>query len=132
MDEPLRAHDGWSNHTGLPAIHPHLLSVPAFTEEDVRTFITEHPLPGGSIRSVGQPTITKILFMTTSEASELIHSFISQRNHDLVCYVELKGYFTFHGGPPGSVNTTPASEEQVFEVFDAQTGDCLVVGFVTR
>lgn len=132
MDEPLRANGGWSNHTGLPAIQPHLLSVPAFSEEDVRMFLTAHPLPGGSIRSVGQPTITKILFMTTCEASELIHSFISRRNQDLVCYVELKGYFTFHGGPPGSINTPHPSEEQVFEIFDAQTGDCLVVGFVSR
>jgi hypothetical protein len=113
------------------AIQPHLPSVPAFTEDDVRRYVATHPVPGGSIRSVKPPTVTKIQFMTTQEASELIHSFISWRKNDLVCYVELKGLFTFHGGQPGYVPTNTPTEEQVFEVFDAQTGNCLVVGFVS-
>ena len=117
---------------GAKAIQPHLSSLPAFTEEDVRNYVATQPVPGGSIRSVKTPTVIKIEFMTTQEASELIHNFISWRKDDLVCYVELEGAFTFHGGPPGRVSryeTTPA-ETRVFEIFDAQTGNCLVTGFL--
>jgi hypothetical protein len=117
---------------GPKAIQPHLSSIPAFTEEDVRNYVTTHPPPGGSIRSVKTPTVIKIEFMTTQEASELIQNFISWRKDELVCYVELEGAYTFHGGPPGRVSryeTTPA-ETRVFEIFDAQTGNCLVAGFL--
>ena len=116
---------------GAKAIQPHLSSIPAFTQEDVRNYVATQPVPGASIRSVKTPTVMKIEFMTTQEASELIHNFISWRKDDLVCYVELEGAFTFHGGPPGRVSryeTTPA-ETRVCEIFDAQTGNCLVTGF---
>jgi len=123
---------GGQHTIGIQAIQPHLPSIPAFTEEDVRTYVATHPVPGGSIRSVKTPTVIKVAFMTTQEASELIHSFISWRKEDLVCYVELEGAFTFHGGPPGYVpryETTPA-ETRVFEILDAQTGNCFVMGFL--
>ena len=118
--------------SGSPAIRPHLSSIPAFTEEDVRQFVATHPVPGGSIRNVKPPAVIKVQFMTSQEASELIHNFVSWRKDKLVCYVELEGAFTFHGGPPGYVSryeTTPA-ETRVFEIFDAQTGNCLVAGFL--
>lgn len=114
------------------AIQPHLSSIPAFTEQDVRNYVASQGVPGGSIRSTRTPTVIKIEFMTTQRASELIHNFISWRNDDLVCYVDLEGAFTFHGGPPGYVSrseTTPA-ETRVCEIFDAQTGNCLVTGFL--
>jgi hypothetical protein len=132
MDVSPRANSEGSNPNGIPAIQPYLSSVPAFTEEDVRTFVSTHPVPGGSIRSVGQPAITRILFMPTCEASELIHAFIGWREQDLVCYVELKGTFTFHAYPPGSRNIPHPAEAEVVEIFDARTGNCLVVGFLTR
>lgn len=119
---------------GAPAIQPHLPSLPAFTEEDVRHYVATHPVPGGSISSVKTPTVLKIKFMTTQAASELIQNFVSRRKDDLVCYVELEGAFTFHGGPPGRVSryeTIPA-ETRIFEIFDAQTGNCLVTGFFAR
>lgn len=117
---------------GAKAIQPHLPSVPAFTEDDVRTYVATHSVPGGSISSVTTPTVIKVAFMTTQEASELIHNFISWHKEDLVCYVELEGVFTFHGGPPGYVSrheTTPANT-RVVEILDAQTGNCLVTGFL--
>ena len=119
---------------GAKAIQPHLPSIPAFTEEDVRNYVATHPVPGGGISSVKPPTVTKVVFMTTQEASELIQNFISWHKEDLVCYVELEGAFTFAGGPPGYVSryaTTPTpADTRVFEILDAQTGNCLVRGFL--
>ncbi|MGH2516339.1 MAG: hypothetical protein ACRDHP_11855 [Ktedonobacterales bacterium] len=123
--------DNQSN-IGAHAIQPHLPSIPAFTEEDVRTYVATHSVPGGGISSVKPPTVTKVAFMTTREASELIYNFISWRKEDLLCYVELEGAFRFAGGPPGYVSryaTTPA-DTRVFEILDAQTGNCLVRGFL--
>lgn len=118
---------------GMKAIQPHLPSIPAFTEEDVRAYVaTTHPVPGGSITSVKTPTVIRVAFMPIQEASELIHNCVSQRKEDLVCYVELEGAFTFHGGPPGYVSryaTTPA-HTRVFMILDAQTGNCFVTGFL--
>jgi hypothetical protein len=117
---------------GAQAIQPHLPSVPTFTEEDVCRYVATHPMPGGSISSVKTPTVVKVEFMTTQEASELIQNFISWRTDDLVCYLELEGAFTFHGEPPGHVSryeTTPA-DTRVFEILDAQTGNCLVSGIL--
>ena len=117
---------------GARAVQPHLPSIPAFTEEDVRSYVATHPVPGGGISSVKTPTVIKVAFMTTQEASELIQNFISWRKEDLVCYVELEGAFTFVGGPPGYVSryaTTPV-DTQVIEILDAQTGNCLVRGFL--
>jgi hypothetical protein len=116
---------------GASALQPHLSSLPAFTEEDVRNYVLTHPVTGGSISSVKTPTVIRIEFMTTQAASELIQNFISWRKDDLVCYVELEGAFTFHGGPPGRVSRyeTNSADTRVFEIFDAQTGNCLVTGF---
>jgi hypothetical protein len=121
------------HNIGAKAIQPHLPSIPAFSEEDVRNYVATHPVPGGSISSVKTPTVMKVEFMATQEASELIHNFVSWRKEDLVCYVELEGAFTFKGGPPGYVSryaTTPA-DTRVFAILDAQTGNCLVTGFLS-
>ncbi len=118
---------------GAPTIQPHLSSVPAFTEEDVRNYFAMHGASGGRISSVKPPTVSAIRFMTTREASALIQNFISFRKDDLVCFVELEGAFTFHGGPPGYVSRYAVDPVQtrVFEILDAQTGNLLVVGFLS-
>lgn len=117
---------------GITALQPHLPSIPAFTKEDVRHYVTTQPVPGGSISSVKAPTVLKVAFITTQEASKLIQNFISWHKDDLVCYVELEGTFTFHGGPPGRTSSFQGipTETRVFEIFDAQTGNCLVTGFL--
>ena len=120
------------SNEGLPAIQPHLSSVPTFAEEDVRDYVATHAVPGGSIKSATPPTVVAIRFMTTHEASALIQNFIGWRKDDLVCYVELEGLFTFHGGPPGYVSkhATIPVETRVYEILDARTGNLLVVGFL--
>lgn len=98
----------------------------------MRHYFATHPVPGSSISSVKPPTVIQVAFMTTQEASELIQNFVSWHKDDLVCYVELEGAFTFHGGPPGYVSryeTTPA-DTRVCAILDAQTGNCLVTGFL--
>ena len=117
---------------GRTAIQPHLPTIPAFTEEDVRNYVATYPVHGDSISSVKTPTVIRIAFMATQEASALIQNFISWRKDDLVCYVELEGAFIFKGGSPGYISryeATPA-DTRVFEILDAQTGNCLVTGFL--
>ena len=50
---------------GTLAIQPHLPTIPAFTDEDVRDYVARHSASGGSISSVKTPTVIKIEFMTT-------------------------------------------------------------------
>lgn len=125
---------GERSNFGRKAIEPHLPTIPAFTEEDVRDYVATHSVPGGSISSVTTPTVIQVAFMTTQAASELIQNFVSWRKDELVCYVELEGAFTFNGGPPGYVprHEAPPVDTRVFEILDAQTGNCLVTGFLPR
>lgn len=117
---------------GIPAIEPHLSTIPAFTEEDVRAYVTTHPIASPSISSAEPPTVLSVKFITAQEASGLIHNFVSWRKDDLVCYVELEGDFLFHGGPPGYIAKTTPTRNRIFEILDAQTGNCFITGFLPR
>jgi len=105
--------------------------IPLLTEDDIRRHMAGR-IHAGSIKSVGQPEITQLTLMTTREASGLIHNFISFQTDALVWYVEFHGTFLFTGGPPGYQGGNIPHEESVFEIIDAQTGTCLVKGFVTK
>ncbi len=110
---------------GLPAIQPHLPGIPTFTRDDVRGYIQEHGFQGGKIGSARQPTITRILFITSREACELMRGeYVGLPNDSLVCYVEFSGTFSV-SGPAG---TASVSGQHADEVFDARTGSLLIVG----
>src|SRR2546421_4735035 len=118
---------------GMPAIHPHLTSIPAFTEEDVRTYISSHPFFSKAIGYTEPPILSSIKFMTSREASALMHGAHTGLADDaIVCYVELCGTFMITGGPaPLPATTRPAPVKPfhtVHEVFDAQTGNLLMAG----
>lgn len=115
---------------GLPAIQPHLDTIPAFTEDDVPAFFATRPFKAIRISFESKPAVTNVLFLTSTEASALMHETpISSTPDKQVCYVELSGDFLFSGGPsPGG----PSPNEEVVRfhtmhvVFDAETGNMLV------
>ena len=114
-----------SGAQGVPAIQPHLPGVPAFTRDDVRQFFQTHGFSGRRFSSVGTPTITQILFVTSYEACELMQGeSVGLPNDALVCYVELSGEFAFSS--PFSTQSTILHTGDV--VFDARTGNLLVIG----
>ena len=114
-----------SGAPGVPAIQPHLPGVPAFTRDDVFQYFHEHGFSGMRFGSVGTPTITQILFVTSYAACELMQGeSVGVPNDALVCYVELSGEFEF--GSPFSNRTTTLHRGDA--VFDARTGNLLVMG----
>lgn len=110
---------------GAPAIQPHLPGVPAFTRDDVRQFLETHRFAGHRFDSRGTPTITKIIFVTSYEACELmLGEYVGLPDDALVCYVELSGEFSFSR----PFSTHPAVLHTGDAVFDARTGNLLVIG----
>ena len=117
----LRA-KGVQVNTGYSAIQPYLDTIPAFTEYDVRHYVLSHNQSIGDITNVGEPTLERIVYTTSKEASETLHCFISFEEEQKVFYAELSGTFLFFGGPqPG----TKATFHTHFIIFDAQTGNIL-------
>ncbi|HEX3722481.1 MAG TPA: hypothetical protein VHV31_06800, partial [Nitrolancea sp.] len=78
---------------GIPAISPrtdHQAGQPAFTEQDVRAYVTDH-LPFED-SSQAPPTITKIEFLSAHDAETELQTSLDGHS-DLVCVVWLSGTF---------------------------------------
>lgn len=111
---------------GAPAIQPHLDTIPAFTEDDVRAYFATHSFMNIRISCEGSSVVKKVLFMTSTETSALLQgAYVSSLPDKQVCYVELSGDFLFVGGPPPS---TVTRLDTVHAVFDAETGNLLMQG----
>lgn len=117
---------------GIPAITPHLAittflpdgvgATPAFTSADVTAFVMSYPL--GHAHLNGPPNITKVEFIAVQEASKRLNDMTLYRPNDaLVCYVTIHTGVTFSGSKGHS-----ASYPAMYAVFDAYTGNLLVVG----
>jgi hypothetical protein len=119
---------------GAPAITPHLDAAThegaTFTAADVQQFIQAHGYAGGATVSGGPPTIEKILFITSKQASNLLNGEdIGRPDNALVCYVALRGPFYSSITAPYGVTPPPNwTEEAGYEVFDAVTGNLLLYG----
>jgi hypothetical protein len=111
---------------GAPAITPHNDCTPSFTAQDVLDYENTHPFTTMRAEPVGKPTITKIWFITSAEASGQMAGESTGLSDDaLVCYVEFYG--TFHtGSAPGGEPTERTGT--AVQVFDAHTGNLLVAG----
>jgi len=113
---------------GAPAIQPTRsvaasdLSTPAFTVQDVEQYISGNPM-SRNLAISSKPTIVKITFITSQQASALLDESMDLPDSALVCYVELSGTFTFPG-PNGAT----ATFHKGYEVFDAHTGNLIMVG----
>jgi hypothetical protein len=108
---------------GSPAIKANTTAVPGYTLDDVKQFVTAHPIrtsPDGAPPA----TISRAEFMSSKQVSELLNGTRTGFPDDyMLCYVELAGAFTF-SGPMGATRTY----QRGFEVFDASTGNRLMVG----
>ncbi len=121
---------------GAPAIKPHLCSIPTFTEQDVRQYMsTVGSFNGLRIRQTSPNyIITRILFITNQVANDPKGLNADTGVSDpglIVCYVEVYGDFRVEGGPPIPTKVTP-TPQPVFHhgqlVFDGVTGNILVMG----
>lgn len=121
---------------GIPAIRPNTntastdssaasldASTPTFTTADVRAYIRTHSMPH-TIAASSNPAVLQILFITSQAASGLLDGeSTGLPDNTLVCYVELSGSYTFAG--PNGANVT---FQKGYELFDAHTGNLLMVG----
>jgi hypothetical protein len=127
---------------GASAIQPHIDAIPAFTEQDVRDYLSSlnvsGSLMGSRIILHGQPTITQIVFSTIHDLGRATGDGTWEANYpaDLpICYVELSENMQFIG-PPGHRRSQRASQGEgigtVFLLFDARTGNHFVTGAPAR
>jgi hypothetical protein len=92
---------------------------------------SKNDFAGGPTVSGAPPTILKILFVSSKQASDLMHGeSTGLPDGALACYVELRGPFNpvMMSVPPGTrIQQKPV--EIGVEVFDAETGNLLEWGF---
>lgn len=120
---PRPAHRAPAAVDGLPAIAPRAgtqAGKAAFSEQDAAQYASGHRMWHNMDGS--RPTVVAVRFATSQEISALVHTTTGRPADALLCYVELKGTFTFPG--PNQDVTYHTG----FEVFDAQTGNMLVAG----
>jgi hypothetical protein len=111
--------------TGAPAIPVTQIQFdpaqPAFTVEDVRQYVTTHPLPRIESSNV---TVASITFEKVADVRALLEGAPNLPDSTLVCLVELNGSFAIESPIDGSAITYP----HAYEIFDAHTGSLLVAG----
>lgn len=108
-----------------PAIAPRNDRTPSFTARDVLDYERTHPFMNHRMKPAGRPTVTKVLFITSAEASKRLGGeWIGLPDDALVSFVELYGTYTF-ASPFGQVSQRTGTMRQV---FDAHTGVLLLSG----
>jgi hypothetical protein len=104
--------------------------VPAFTADDMRSYLQSAPVcAGGPTLSGDPPTIETLEFVGCKELTDRLNLYIGLPDDALVCYVVLRGPFHLRriSYPPGSLHGVPVSQT-VEEIYDAGTGRLLVWG----
>lgn len=110
---------------GVPAITSRNNCTPSFTVQDVVDYERAHPFSNHRMTPVGTPKLTKVLFITSAEASKRLgNEWIGLPDDALVCFVELSGTYQF--SPP--MGPTSEHTGTMHQVFDAHTGNLLVSG----
>ncbi|WP_052887951.1 hypothetical protein [Thermogemmatispora carboxidivorans] len=102
---------------------------PAFTEEDVRTYLAEHPPLSTMFGSV--PRVGSVRFLPVPEAASLLaqwraeQSLVSQlAGREQVCLVELLGPFQVHD-PLRPLGRVAPIASRLYLLFDAGDGSLL-------
>lgn len=124
-----------SSAIGLPAIRPSIqnaasttATTPRFTIADARAYLQTHPFFGGRTVKGATLHIAAVQFMTSAEASALMHGAeTGLPSTSIVCYAKLQGPFTLQGMPAQPGATLPSTVAYGVEIFDAQTGNLLMV-----
>ena len=86
---------------GSTGIHPRNDCTPSFTQQDVRDYVA-HGVSLGKIGVVGQPTVTRVVFLTIGGLGRASGDSEWEANYPdglLVCYAELGGSFWVSGPP---------------------------------
>jgi hypothetical protein len=111
-------------HPGIPPRSDHPAGQAAFTEQDVRAYLEQYP-PSLAASSEPAPTITKIEFLSVSQAEKQLQTSLDGHPGDEMVYVvRLQGDFAVPV-PPG---VAPESGHVGVLVFDGNTGNLLVEG----
>lgn len=111
-----------------PALRLHPGQVPAFTAEDMATYLQGAPCSSfGPTLSGDPPTIETLEFVGCKELTDRLRLWIGLADDAPVCYVVLRGPFILRdiSLPPGHPGG-PAYSEIVTEIYDASTGRLLV------
>ena len=111
-----------------PTIKPHLCSIPTFTEQDVRQYMsTVSSFTGMRIRQLSPISPLRILFVTNKVANDILNADTGIRSDNLiVCYVEVYGDFTVDA--PFATTKKPPLLHHGEMVFDGVTGNELGMG----
>jgi hypothetical protein len=113
---------------GLPAIHPRNDCTPSFTQQDVRDYVAHWRGGLGSV-VVGQPTVTRVVFLTLGDLDRAMGVVDARHPDMLVCYAGLRGTFlSFEQVPLPGTATIPSSPSAAFIAFDAHTGNSFAYG----
>ena len=96
---------------------------PPFTRDDVVAYVKTHRLPK-SVGSPDQVTVDNVEFVTSAEVTRRLDgASTGLAATDRVAFVTLSGTFVFTGP-----QTQPATFRRAYMVFDATTGNLLMVG----
>jgi hypothetical protein len=96
---------------------------PPFTRDDVVTYFKTHQLPK-SLGSPDQVTVENLEFLTSDDVTKRLDgASTGLAATDRVAFVTLSGVFIFTGP-----QTKPAQFRRAYAVFDAVTGNLLMVG----
>jgi len=105
-------------------------SVPAFTADDMTSYLQSAPACAGGPTLSGDPPIIETLeFVGCQELTKRLKLYIGLADDALVCFVVLRGPFLMTmmslppGAPPG-----PHFCHRFHEIYDASTGRLLVSG----
>lgn len=112
----------------LHASNDPALTIPGarFTSADAAKWVSAHAVPHTFVSA--KPTVGQIDFITSGEAStRLKGETIGIPDSSLVCYVPFYGNFTAIGPP----KSKPVTFSKGVEIFDAQTGNLLLVSFIS-
>jgi hypothetical protein len=109
---------------GSAAIKPASESIPSFTVDAAKEYVLANPPHAFAAGKNGKLTITRAEFLTSKQVKEILRGANTGFADDqLLCYVELKGPFTF-SGPPNTTVTYPRG----IMIFHAATGNFVISG----
>jgi len=132
---------------GSPAIAPHLNGVPAFTTDDMASYVKNHGLQTNF--GDGSPTIVQNAFLSSDALGQMLNlpgsmlGLTSQASGlkgamgrsagqttrptdaKLVGLVVLQGHFVW---PPATSSSPPPTSPYAYEIFDAKSGNLIIYG----
>jgi hypothetical protein len=114
---------------GIPAIAMHAGANPPFSKDDVATFIRTHGLPmnDGPAASL---QVDNLEFIRSAEVTARLDGEATGLNDDdMVAFATISGPLAFSGPPPAHA---PVTFTQGYAVFDATTGNLLMVGTLSE